>query len=58
MKDKIIVEINGVRHKLIKTRSKSPCETCRLKSMCLANDGLGCTHTSTAMHFIKCKPGE
>ena len=31
---KVIVEINGVNHKLIHSRAKKPCKTCSAKKHC------------------------
>lgn len=61
MKHKVIVEIDGVRHKLIKTRAVHICKSCSLSKMCKnPQNGLGnfqpCADFNT--HFRKCKPGE
>lgn len=59
MKHNIILEIDGVRHKLIKTRAKSLCKSCSIKSICGKPYYLTfpCS-TRFSMHFCKCKPGE
>lgn len=58
MNSTIIMEINGVRHKLIETKSTKPCSTCSLKRLCLVKDEEGCTIGRPHTHFRKCKPGE
>lgn len=58
MKNKVILEINGVKHKLIKTRSLRPCDSCSLKSVCFDHAEVLCTADMQKTHFIKCKPGE
>ena len=30
----VIVEINGIRHKLIKSKAKKPCYTCSMNEYC------------------------
>lgn len=61
MKHKIILEIDGVRHKLIKTKAKDPCKKCSLESIC-TNRGWGkaifCNFDSVGTHYRKCKKGE
>ena len=59
MKHSIILEINGVRHKLIKTKVEHPCDKCSISNVCKDETATGfmpCTLYST--HFRKCKPGE
>lgn len=59
MKRKIIVEIDGVRHKLIKTKVENPCLKCSISDMCRSKDSLDfmlCTSYYT--RYRKCKPGE
>lgn len=60
MKNKVILEVNGVKHKLIKTRSLRPCGSCSLKNVCLDNSRgeVLCIVDIRRTHFIKCKPGE
>ena len=72
MKHKIIIEIDGVRHKLIKTRAEDPCKKCSLKSVCFNSDSgnlvilsqlllqiqILCGAGKHETHFSKCKPGE
>lgn len=59
MKHKIILEIDGVRHKLIKTKVKYPCDKCSILNLCESREIDGfvpCACYST--HYRKCKPGE
>lgn len=58
MKYEIVLEINGVRHKLIKTRTKYPCEKCSVKQRCTGRNHLLCYVMSAGTHFRKCKKGE
>lgn len=62
MKHKVIVEINGVRHKLIKTRSGRPCEKCSLNTfkseICTCGNIIHAPCIRFNTHFRKCKPGE
>lgn len=58
MKNKVILEVNGVRHKLIKTRSLNPCHSCSLKITCELSPEIPCGIDMRKTHFIKCKPGE
>lgn len=60
MKHKIIVEIDGVRHKLIKTKTKveDPCDKCSILNVCrkIVSGFMPCTLDLTC--YRKCKKGE
>jgi hypothetical protein len=59
MKHKIVLEINGVRHKLIKSRTKSGidvCEKCSICKECKKTVDGACLNLNE--YFRKCKPGE
>lgn len=58
MKQKIILEIDGVRHKLIRTKSERPCKTCSLHGPCQKLRRRYCEFDSIGTHFRKCKKGE
>lgn len=70
MKHKIVLEIDGVRHKLIRTRSTRPCKNCSLNSFIKGNEVsdnvevsicgniIDAPCTGFRDHFRKCKPGE
>lgn len=47
---KIIVEIDGVRHKMVKYRAKNPCDVCSLSGLCANKIGYPCLDGNT--HFI------
>ena len=47
---KIVVEIDGVRHKLIEDKTDMPCEKCSLLYMC---DEPICQHFEELCHFEK-----
>ena len=40
---KIIVEIDGVRHRMIKSKEKYTCKVCSLNKFCANNIGCPCT---------------
>ena len=60
MKHKVIIEIDGVRHKLIRTRGRASCTNCSLNATACGNIvgivGAACVGFYT--RFRKCKPGE
>lgn len=61
MKHKVIIEIDGVRHKLIKGRAKNKtgvefCEKCSIRKMCTKIIDGPCIDLNA--YFRKCKPGE
>ena len=61
MKHSIIVEIDGVRHKLIKTKVKNPCDKCSLKSTCTDRSfgkSIFCSFDAIDTRYRKCKKGE
>ena len=58
MKNKIVLEINGVRHKLIKTKVKDPCKKCSLDHACKRPSVICCGINPAGTRFRKCKPGE
>ena len=58
MKHKIILEIDGVRHKLIKTRVDNPCAKCSLERICVRPDRMLCGIKSIGTRYRKCKKGE
>lgn len=58
MKHKIVLEIDGVRHKLIKTRTYDPCTKCSLNHTCARPTQMLCSICPTGTHFRKCKKGE
>lgn len=57
MKPKIIVEINGVRHRLVFHRKfeKSCCECCSLDKYCAVKLCVACAANA---NFRRCDPGE
>ena len=58
MKQKIVLEINGVRHRLIKTRAENPCTKCSVNGTYCINHDIICGIDPAGTHFRKCKPGE
>lgn len=58
MKHKIVLEIDGVRHKLIKTKIKNPCKKCSLRKNCCVKTDPVCGIDPVETRFRKCKPGE
>jgi hypothetical protein len=63
MKHKVILEIDGVRHKLINGKETSnPCSKCSLEHMCCNNEVLKytvlCLRNVPGSRYRKCKPGE
>lgn len=58
MKHTFILEIDGVRHKLIDTKCKTPCKKCSLKDQCKKASDVLCRVKLRGTHYRKCKPGE
>jgi len=60
MKRKIIIEIDGVRHKIVKlpTMTPYPCETCSLQKECEDSFEILCMIEKHNCHFEKCEAGE
>ena len=61
MKNKIVLEIDGVRHKLIKTKVKDPCKKCSLEDVCTnrrCSKAILCYFDASNTRYRKCKPGE
>lgn len=57
----IVLEINGVRHKLIKTKVENPCKKCSLKDVCINRvygKSIFCAFDSIDTRYRKCKKGE
>ena len=60
MKNKVIIEIDGVRHKLIRGKvSSDVCYKCSIRDVC-KNSGLRnmCFTQMPDLRYRKCKPGE
>lgn len=47
---KIIVEIDGIRHKMVRNKVKDPCRACSLNKFCTNNVGSPCIGKND--HFI------
>lgn len=47
---KVIVEIDGVRHKMVKNKVKDPCNACSLSKLCTKKIGSPCLGGND--HFI------
>lgn len=47
---KVIVEIDGVRHKMVKNKVKDPCNACSLSKLCANKIGSPCLGGND--HFI------
>lgn len=58
MKHTLIVELDGVRHKLINTKCATPCKKCSLLEPCRKASGILCKFDIEGTHYRKCKPGE
>lgn len=62
MKHKIILEINGVRHKLIKGKlplDVDVCSKCSIQDVCRGSGLLNmCFTRMPDLRYRKCKPGE
>lgn len=50
MKTKVIVEINGVRHKMVHSRVKDVCHACSLNKLCANKIGSPCLNRDD--HFV------
>lgn len=62
MKHKIVLEIDGIRYKLIETRSVRPCEKCSLNTfksgICTCGNIIHAPCIGRHTRFRKCKLGE
>lgn len=59
MKHKIIIEIDGVRHKLIKTKIGNHCDKCSLFDVCKGKNRIDFMPCPTYdVRYRKCKKGE